>query len=792
MKKIYLFLSLFLSLNIYSQIEFNDVYVYDVKSNPSNFELVDFDSDNDLDVVVLSGGSKINLYLNEDGFFFERQTLLNLNSENFNSISGKNFIKVVDLNNDGFLDVLTDGLHKIVLFLNDGNNNFSEIVIGDLTCCYSYINAEIDDIDDDGQLDIIAEYKNGEGSTVASNVSWFHNINLEFYPYNLNYSINHPLFFDFDNDDDLDVIYEGYNNYLILSENIDGSLNNQTILSTDTYDVYSKIICGDINNDGLSDILFYEPHSNLPIVFLIQNSEGDFVESIKPFGAIDYVSLIDYNQDGYLDLFLNKEWSGTLNSSRVYLNDNLEFSQYILINEGIEFNPGSLFYESHDRIEYVDINDDSQIDFVFFNNDRVGLLERGLGNEFNSKIISDSKGDIEVCDFDSDGDIDIIGRNVWFENLGNLNFDWLSLNDKDNFIQNYSISCGDINNDGDQDILINRDYFDIENSQIVDVIQINTILNNSKLIDFDNDNDLDVLGYNFNMMLKFKNNSDGSSFILETLFDEMSYQSSEDEYYFITDIDDDDDLDFILSYLSSTSIQLNEDGLFTELDIGLNFLASFNTFSAIDMNNDGFVDIVGSQFSDLSVFYNDGNNNFNEVNITDDNLVYISPTLSDMDEDGDEDIITWDKSNKRTVIFLNDNGIYSKHNVGDYISPYYLTEAPTYKIKDFDNDSDKDILLSYNDLIIIYENNLNNLSVIDVNNIKSKVIVYPNPASNSFSIKTSGENLVKKIEIFDLTGKIYNTLLKSNNINIQHLKSGIYLVKIYTAKGVSVLKLLKH
>jgi hypothetical protein len=69
--------------------------------------------------------------------------------------------------------------------------------------------------------------------------------------------------------------------------------------------------------------------------------------------------------------------------------------------------------------------------------------------------------------------------------------------------------------------------------------------------------------------------------------------------------------------------------------------------------------------------------------------------------------------------------------------------------------------------------------------------VFPNPAKDELKIE-NGELKINNIQITDLTGKIVlNPILIENSIDVSGLNAGIYLVKIYTDKGVAVQKIIK-
>lgn len=68
---------------------------------------------------------------------------------------------------------------------------------------------------------------------------------------------------------------------------------------------------------------------------------------------------------------------------------------------------------------------------------------------------------------------------------------------------------------------------------------------------------------------------------------------------------------------------------------------------------------------------------------------------------------------------------------------------------------------------------------------------YPNPVSSILSFKTQLQ--VSKIEVFSLLGKKQNIYkFDKNSINISSLSNGIYLIQIYTDKGIVTDKFIKN
>ena len=72
----------------------------------------------------------------------------------------------------------------------------------------------------------------------------------------------------------------------------------------------------------------------------------------------------------------------------------------------------------------------------------------------------------------------------------------------------------------------------------------------------------------------------------------------------------------------------------------------------------------------------------------------------------------------------------------------------------------------------------------------SSVTVSPNPANAIINIKANSE--IKNIELYDVQGRILETILNDNAIDISNKTNGIYFLKITTEKGAKVEKVIKE
>lgn len=73
--------------------------------------------------------------------------------------------------------------------------------------------------------------------------------------------------------------------------------------------------------------------------------------------------------------------------------------------------------------------------------------------------------------------------------------------------------------------------------------------------------------------------------------------------------------------------------------------------------------------------------------------------------------------------------------------------------------------------------------------VKTDLIVYPNPAKDFLHIKTTKLE-IEKIFIFDLSGKLLMTQ-KSKRINVAHLPSATYIISLQTPEGLKSFKFIK-
>jgi Secretion system C-terminal sorting domain/FG-GAP-like repeat len=122
----------------------------------------DLDKDGDIDILgaaCASPNSHIAWWENNGNQSFTKRYISRL--------AGALWLDTVDINNDGFLDLVSAAYAEgIVLWLNDGNQNFERYNIKTNERCYNFT---ICDIDNDGSMDIVT------AGSLSNRLIWFEN-----------------------------------------------------------------------------------------------------------------------------------------------------------------------------------------------------------------------------------------------------------------------------------------------------------------------------------------------------------------------------------------------------------------------------------------------------------------------------------------------------------------------------------------------------------------------------------------------------------------------------------------
>lgn len=421
-------------------------------------------------------------------------------------------------------------------------------------------------------------------------------------------------------------------------------------------------------------------------------------------------------------------------------------------------------------------------------------------------------GSVYSADIDGDGYQDVLsasrgdGRLDWYKNNGQGDFgpplligvvpyvDW--------------IRAADLDGDGDMDIL----SLDKSNDKLVWFENLDGLGNFSaqKIIntevdlpmqimaaDIDGDGDQDVLSISkYDTKVAWYENLDG----LGNFGDQNIIKSDAFQAVFASDIDGDGDIDVLAAdpYFKRLYWYENLDGLGNfgpgNIIVETPDYGGLNYIYAIDIDNDGDQDVLTAEFGGNRIAWYenlDGIGSFGPQMVIDDELIKPMEVFAiDLDGDGDNDVLAPSSvspaGNISPVVWyenLDGEGDFSAAQ----IVVGTLVFARSVHAADLDNDGDIDVLsASQNDDTIAWYENSQILGV-DENN-KLSLSIFPNPASDILSIETGGA-VVDKILLYDNLGR--KVLEETETMfSVSHLAEGLYLLKVLSGRAVQTEKII--
>ncbi|QDS92976.1 Cadherin domain protein [Roseimaritima multifibrata] len=297
--------------------------------------------------------------------------------------------------------------------------------------------------------------------------------------------------------------------------------------------------------------------------------------------------------------------------------------------------------------------------------------------------ISNYGDSVKTADLDNDGDIDFVTSNFstgeisWHENDGSGSFTQRLIAVDANGITD--IAIGDMDDDGHLDI-------------VVTAAQSNQILLYINASETDGSADFS----NASKSIWTLNNPGTNANGLRSLQ--------------LVDVDQDGRLDIVSASQGSGVIALHlqndtDDNTFRSTLIDVAAEQAYSVVAA-DFDGDNDIDIAaGLLVENQIVWYeNDGDENFSKTVIVDyaatpNNLVVV---VTDIDQDGDADIVTANQTDERIVWLENDGS----GNFTEQTLAFVVSSVEAIVVDDFDSDGDKDIVVSsgFDDNIIWLQN----------------------------------------------------------------------------------------
>jgi len=418
---------------------------------------------------------------------------------------------------------------------------------------------------------------------------------------------------------------------------------------------------------------------------------------------------------------------------------------------------------------------------------------------------------IFAADFDGDGDMDVLSSSedeivAWYKNLDGLgNFGAQQIIDA-NMQGARGIYATDLDGDGDIDVIATAGSGDrvvwFRNTDGLGNFSSQNIITSATdgplavyATDIDNDGDMDILSASFmDNKIAWYENTDGLGAFGEQQIITTNALSARDVY--AEDLDDDGDMDIIATSTASDEVLWfeNLDGLGafgTEQVITNNANGVLSVF-AEDLDGDGDMDVLSAVFGDdIIAWYEntDGLGNFGTENIMTSNALAAKVVFaSDLDNDGDIDVLSASEGDNKIAWYENTDGL-GTFSTAQLITNNVESNRGVYAA-DLDNDGDMDVLSvsSQDDKLAWYEN----LTILGVDDNQSPKITFtPNPVTETLNIESNFG--INKIQVYDLLGRL---VLQENNptsqIDVSNLASGLLFVHIETNEGVFTKKIIKE
>ncbi|MFK7946454.1 MAG: FG-GAP repeat domain-containing protein [Saprospiraceae bacterium] len=320
-------------------------------------------------------------------------------------------------------------------------------------------------------------------------------------------------FADFDGDGDLDVLLNTENStYHTRLYRNNGNNTFSDVTPSLAPDLLTDIrersaVWGDLNNDGKLDFIRNTGSGGARniLVYLQDPNTGVFGDGIGGSGAIEIgntgtddlmivnglnaegIGMVDFDGDGDLDIIFDNHNYGI----DVLRNNYIDHTTNAVVNPTAanlftHATPGttailglSQSATDGDYGSFTDVNDDGWVDIFMRKRDENDFFLNQGGTFINGSDLAqasnNNKGSVALYDFDNDGDFDAFwtteGDNQIFRNDGPGTWTPLGSGGTTGIPVSFSteideVACGDIDNDGDVDILLvgdNRSFLYINN-----------------------------------------------------------------------------------------------------------------------------------------------------------------------------------------------------------------------------------------------------------------------------------------------------------------------------------------
>ncbi|WP_299366004.1 VCBS repeat-containing protein [Winogradskyella sp.] len=380
---------------------------------------------------------------------------------------------------------------------------------------------QVADVNNDGLDDFFAGNTMGYPSElyIQNKAGTFEKTNQNLFETDKAYNDNNALFFDADNDNDLDLYvtsgnYSQEKNSSLLQDRLyindgEGNFSKRTLPNILT--VTKAITAGDFDNDGDLDLfvggrVIPGEYPKAPDSYLLENRKGKFInvtsekaKGLKVLGLVNDAVFSDYDNDGDVDLIVVGEWMPVTffsNDEGIFTKDqrlNDEKSGWFQTIKAIDYDGdgdddyfvgnyglNNKFHPSEDKPLHIYANhfDDNDSYDMALSKESDGNLFPIRGKECSSQqtpFLNEKIG--TYSEFANSNIIDVYGKekihnalhlqastfaSYYIENMGKMNFEFNPLPNEAQFGPTLDFEFFDFNRDGTLEIIGLGGVYDAE------------------------------------------------------------------------------------------------------------------------------------------------------------------------------------------------------------------------------------------------------------------------------------------------------------------------------------------
>ncbi|CAF3960764.1 unnamed protein product [Rotaria sp. Silwood1] len=646
-------------------IEVPTKYSTGISSNPIAVQVVDLNDDGILDVVVANyGKNNVGVFFGYGNGAFANQRELLIGSAHPISIA------TGDFNQDGWVDivVVNDFSNNIVVLLRNYYVNYQSITTYSTGFGSHPYNVVTGDFDKDSHLDMAIANSYGD------NIGVLHGFGNGTFEAEVIYSTgagSTPFVLavaDFNNDYQLDIacanIY-GFSIGVLLGHG-NGTFESITTYSTGYNVPPVSIAVDDFNNDNRSDIVVAQSIANNIGIFFGYNYTTFLNTQMYSTGYLSHPTAVvvgDFNKDNHLDI-------GVTNLDQSNIGILLGLGNGTFTNE-MTYSTGSATFPTY--LCLGDFNNDTQLDIAVVNQnpESIGIFIGYENGTFeNIGILPTGKGSrpryLTVSDLNNDGRMDIAITNTGSNNIGvflgygNGSFESQRIFSTGANAPPSGIATGDFNNDGFMDISV-------------------TILNNSNIGIF--------LGDANGTFREINNYSMGTG---TTGLISIA----------LGDINSDKQIDIVVADSEANQVGIflgRGDGTFESVCTLSTGDDSFPSLVIVDdINNDKRQDIciLNIRTQKVAIFYGHGNGNFITLTnyATGSDALAVHFVVGDLNHDNKLDIVLAISVGSSVGVLLASDSRPFSHSI--LLSTGSDSLPNSVAVGDFNNDNRKDIVVA--------------------------------------------------------------------------------------------------